>query len=98
VPKQSASKTDLPTRTHRWICKLDFFDPDYNAQCPRCGKGCQWLCSITIWPSGPIHSGTIHSPICPCPDDHIREAIASALAGALLKEYRKGQTDAERPG
>jgi hypothetical protein len=36
---------------------------------------------------GPIHSGTIHSPVCPCPDDHIRKAIARILADALVKDY-----------
>ena len=75
------------TRLGRWICVLTVFDPDYCQPCPRCGKPCQWACSVTIWPTtGPIRQATVHSPLCPCPDDDIRDAISSALAAVLVSE------------
>src|SRR5262245_51355894 len=72
-----------------WSCVIQFFDPDYHKPCPRCGQSCKWDCTITVWPRGPILQGTIHWPICPCPDDHIREGIVNALAHAVVNELVK---------
>jgi hypothetical protein len=40
----------------------------------------------------------MHWPMCPCPDGHVREAIAKLLAWALVADYRRthgaGMTDA----
>jgi hypothetical protein len=78
----------VEVRTDYWICEISFFDSDYVENCPRCGKPCPWVCSITIWPSGPIRKGTMHWPMCHCPDDQIRAEIAHLLAEALVKDLR----------
>jgi hypothetical protein len=69
-----------------WICKIQFFDPDYHKPCPRCGKACRWGCTVTVWPHGPVRQGTLHWPICACPDGHIRAALVSTIAEALVKD------------
>jgi hypothetical protein len=68
---------------------LWYFDIDRSEPCPRCGKPCQWVARTTIYSRGPFSSGTLHGPLCPCPDTHIREAIADALAEALWKDVRE---------
>jgi hypothetical protein len=77
---------ELSTDHARWICKIQFFDPDYDQPCPRCGKACRWGCTITVFPRGPISQGMIHWPICACPDGHIRAALVSTIAEALVKD------------
>ena len=83
-------------RTKRWVCEIHSFDPDYNEPCPRCGKPCRWGCSITIWPTGPVRQGTLHWPMCPCPDDHIRDAVANLLAEMLINDLREHPPEAKQ--
>ena len=87
--------TESAEEVGRWVCHIDAFDPEYHELCPRCGKPCTWGCSITVWPSGPIRQGTIHWPMCPCPDDHIRKALAQILAEILVKDFRERATPPE---
>jgi hypothetical protein len=72
-------------------CELWFFDVACEEPCPRCGKTCQWTTDTRIFPRGQIAQTTVHAPLCPCPDGHIREAIAKALAAALVKGYLETQ-------
>jgi hypothetical protein len=65
---------------------IEFFDPDYHEPCPRCAKPCRWGCTITVWPRGPIRQGTMHWPICACPDDHIRKEIVRLFAEMIVKD------------
>jgi hypothetical protein len=80
--------TKTPDKCEKhWICELSFADVNYVETCPRCGKPCQWNTRVIIYSRGPFRSGTLHGPVCPCPDDHIREAIVKVLADALVKNY-----------
>jgi hypothetical protein len=90
-PKPRRKRTQLgnglPTSEPHWTCHLTYPDPDYDSPCPRCGKPCHWMASVTIFSRGPISQGTLHSPLCPCPDEHIVQAIARIIADAILKDY-----------
>jgi hypothetical protein len=79
---------DWLKRVKGWTLQIDFFDPDYDAPCPRCGKPCRWECSVTI-PLADLVGCKMLWPMCPCPDDHIRSAIAKLLADALVADYRR---------
>ena len=57
---------------------------------PTCGARCQWFSEIRIHARGVIGQSVIHSPVFPCPDDHIKEAVARLWADILIKEWRAG--------
>jgi hypothetical protein len=98
-----ADAWDVPNRQNvnspdrHWVCELWFFDIERREDCPRCRKPSQWTTETRIFPRGQISSMTIHAPFCPCPDNHIREGIASALAEALIAQWRTEQQLAEEP-
>src|SRR5437016_4246623 len=79
---------DLQQIVGHWSCTIDFFDPGYQNDCPRCGKPCSWGCSITVYSAGPISRGTLYWPMCHCPDGHVREAIKNILVEILVKSFR----------
>ena len=53
------------------------------------GRGDWMMMDPGMMGGGMIGQGTMHWPICSCPDDHIREAIVRALADAVVKELVK---------
>ena len=59
--------------------------------CPRCNQPTRWLNTVTVSPEGSaVRYFTICSPLCRCPDDHIRDQIARILAEIVAKEWRSG--------
>ena len=87
APWDQPLRSEAELAEYRWVCELWLFDIDCKEACPRCGKTCQWTTDTRIFPRGQIAQTTIHAPVCPCPDGHIREAIAKALAEVLVKDY-----------
>jgi hypothetical protein len=71
-----------------WVCEVTFHNADHEANCPRCGKPCAWMTRHVVYSRGPVAQGTLHSPLCECPDAHIREGVARLLAEVLVKAIR----------
>ena len=73
-----------------WLCKREYPDVGREDPCPRCGQPTHWLNTVTVSPDGSaVRYFTVCSPLCRCPDDHIREQIAEILARALIGEFRR---------
>ena len=73
-----------------WICKLEYPDVGREDPCPRCNQPTRWLNSVTVSPIGSaVRYFTLCSPLCRCPDDHIRKQIAEIRAHALVEDWQK---------
>ena len=90
--KKSTPAQRLPYNDSHWVLELVFHDFDYHAQCPRCSRPCEWLARIRIDARSLIQRIQIHCPLCPCPEDHIRQAVAEIVVEAAMKQegYEKG--------
>lgn len=104
--RQQDAADNLPARSNRrrdgssqaWTCDIDFLDAVLDEPCPRCGRKCLWWCRMTVYSSGPFSRGTIWSPICACPDDHIRRELRRLLAQILVADLRKHPPELPRQG
>jgi hypothetical protein len=99
-PWDQPSLSKVESAERRWVCELWWFNVGCEEPCFRCRKPCQWTTETRIFPRGQISHTTVQAPLCPCPDGHIREAIAKAVANALVKDSleRSGGTNTSGPG
>jgi hypothetical protein len=79
-----------PDDSGDWICKFEYPEVGREAPCPRCGQPTRWLNSVTVSPEGrAVRYFTWCSPLCRCPDEHIRKEIVQLIADALFEDLMK---------
>jgi len=72
-----------------WTIQIYQFYAKLLKPCPRCNKVCPWIITRSIHPQGAIPEFFLGYPACPCPDDQIRQAVATTVAELLVSAYRK---------